>query len=166
MSKVLVIDVEKCTGCRLCEAVCSTVNEGVSNPARSRVKVVRFEWDGLQVPTVCQQCEDAACVAVCPVKALTRDEALGCVRVNYELCIGCRVCMMACPFGAMSFDPVNNRVIKCELCDGDPACVRFCEPGAIQYVDTSMADMAKRRQLGASIFRAIGKAEEEFLGVR
>ncbi len=165
MSKVLVVDVDKCTGCRLCEAVCSTYNDGVSNPARSRVKIVRFEWDGLEVPTMCQQCQDAACMAVCPVKALTRDEELGCVRVNYEICIGCRICMTACPFGAMSFDPVAEKVIKCEFCDGNPTCARMCETKAIQYMEASMADMVKRRQLGAAIFRAMGQAEEEFTRV-
>ena len=137
MDKVLVIDYEKCTGCRLCELVCSVKHEGVSNPARSRIKIVKWELEGRYIPMSCQQCESAPCQAVCPVNALSRDETLNRIVVDYDTCIGCRMCVAVCPFGAMSFDILAKRVIKCDLCDGAPLCADFCEAGAIQYVDAS-----------------------------
>ena len=148
MAKVLMIDYEKCTGCRLCELVCSVKHEGVSNPARSRIKVVKWEWEGRYVPMSCQQCESAPCQAVCPVKAVSRDEEMGRVEIDYDVCIGCRMCVAVCPFGAMGFDILAKKVIKCDFCDGDPQCVRFCEPEAIQYVDA--AEVSGVKQLAAA----------------
>ena len=145
MAKVLVIDYEKCTGCRLCELVCSVKHEGVSNPARSRIKIVKWEMEGLFIPMSCQQCESAPCQAVCPVKAISRDENLNRVDIDYDICIGCRICVAVCPFGCIAFDTLAKRIIKCDLCDGDPACVKFCETGAIQYVDASVVSSVKQR---------------------
>ena len=143
MAKVLLIDYEKCTGCRACELVCSVMHEGVSNPARSRIKVMKWEWEGRYVPMSCQQCESAPCQAICPVKAISRDETLNRVMVDYDTCIGCRMCVAVCPFGAMGFDRLSKKVIKCDLCDGDPQCVRFCETKAVQYVEAADQNIDK-----------------------
>jgi anaerobic carbon-monoxide dehydrogenase iron sulfur subunit len=61
MEKFLTVNAEKCTGCRLCEQVCSVVHEGVSNPAKSRIQIVKWEDEGRYIPMICQQCEDAPC---------------------------------------------------------------------------------------------------------
>ena len=145
MAKVLMLDYEKCTGCRLCELVCSVKHEGVSNPARSRLKIVKWEMEGRYIPMSCQQCESAPCQAVCPVKAVSRDGNLDRVMVDYDICIGCRICVAACPFGGIAFDSLAKRVIKCDLCDGDPQCARFCETGAILYVDAGVVSTVKQR---------------------
>jgi len=144
MAKVLVIDYEKCTGCRICEQVCTVKHEGVVNPARSRIRIIKWEQEGRYVPMVCQQCESAPCQSICPVKAISRDENLNRVMVDYDICIGCRMCVAICPFGGMSFDPIAQKVIKCDFCDGDPQCVRFCEENAIQYVDASEQSLEKQ----------------------
>ena len=73
MGKVLMLDMEKCTGCRTCELVCSVKHEGAANPSKSRIKIVKWEWEGRYVPMSCQQCVDAPCGQVCPVAAITRD---------------------------------------------------------------------------------------------
>ena len=146
MRKMLIVDHSRCTGCRLCELVCSVNKGGAANPAAARITVVKWEPICVDTPMVCQQCDTAPCATVCPVQALSRDEELGRVTINYERCIGCRFCIAVCPFGAMGFDPVTRKVIKCDLCDGDPVCVKFCEPRAIQYVDASAANAAKSRQ--------------------
>jgi carbon-monoxide dehydrogenase iron sulfur subunit len=125
--------------------VCSVKHEGVSNPSRARISVRRRFMEGYHMPVICQQCVDAPCVAVCPVDALSRDEELGLVRLDYDLCVGCGECVTACPFGGMAIDAVTNRVIKCDLCDGDPQCVRFCFPGALQFVDANTVNLRKKR---------------------
>jgi Fe-S-cluster-containing hydrogenase component 2 len=143
MAKVLMTDFEKCTGCRLCELVCPVKHEGVSNPARSRIKVAKEE--GGYVPVSCQQCLTAPCQAVCPVRAISRDESLNRVVIDYDRCISCRMCVAVCPFGAMGFDTLAEKIIKCDFCDGDPQCVKFCEPQAIQYVDAATVSDVKKQ---------------------
>ena len=146
MTKALVIDAEKCVGCRTCELVCSGKHEGEFNPRLTRIKVVRGEneWGGF--PMACLQCESAWCIAACTAKAISRDETLGRVVINYDKCIGCRLCAMFCPFGAINFDSVSKRVIKCDLCDGDPECAKVCFYGAIQYVDVREIGAAKQKE--------------------
>ena len=146
MDKVLMIDYQKCTGCRQCELICSVVHEGVSNPSRSRIKVVKWEAEGLYIPMSCQQCEDAPCMNVCPVKAISRDEEFNFVTVDYDVCIGCRTCVTVCPFGAMSFDVISQKVIKCDLCGGDPQCVRFCLEKAVDYIDADRLSVLKKKE--------------------
>ena len=157
-AKVLKIEHEKCTGCRLCELVCAVRHDHVSNPARSRIRVVKWEDEGIYVPMTCQQCEDAPCLNACPAKAISHNEALGRVEVDYELCIGCRTCVSVCPFGAMHFDTIDRRVIKCDLCDGDPQCVRFCEVQCIRFVDAGDVSLQKKKAAAQRLQTAEGKA--------
>ena len=82
MPKVLTVNPEKCTGCRICELACSVNKEGMVNTSLSRIKVIKWEMEGFYVPMFCQQCEDPLCAAVCPVNAINRDEYLGRVFVN------------------------------------------------------------------------------------
>ena len=142
--KVLVIDQEKCTGCRLCELVCSVFHTGASNPSRSRIRVIKWESTGTYLPMTCQSCEKPFCVEVCPAKACHRDAESGIVVIDKEKCIGCKTCIIACPFGAPSFDKVEHVTIKCDQCNGDPQCVRFCDVGAIKYVDVSEVGSVKK----------------------
>ena len=157
-ARVLKIDYEKCTGCRLCELVCAVRHDHVSNPARSRIRVVKWEDEGIYVPMTCQQCEDAPCLNACPVKAISHNEELGRVEVDYELCIGCRTCVSVCPFGAMHFDTIDRRVVKCDLCEGDPQCARFCEVNAISFVDAGDVSLAKKKEAAHRLQTAEGKA--------
>lgn len=145
MEKNLIIQPEKCTGCRTCEMVCSFVHTGEFNPLRSRITVFNFEKVGLGAPMVCQQCSVAACMEVCPVAAIYRDEKTGAMMISHDRCLKCKMCTIACPFGATTYDPIGDMVMKCDLCGGAPQCVIYCPSGAISYQDPMQANLAKRK---------------------
>ena len=148
MQKMILVDYDKCTGCRYCETACAAQHEGVCNPYRARIKVMRSEMEAFVAPMLCQQCKDAPCVRICPVQALSHDDdGLGRVSVDYDLCIVCKMCVTVCPFGAMKFDEGKMRVIKCDFCDGDPACVKACSTDALMFVDATEADIMKKMEI-------------------
>ena len=144
MPKILFVDSEKCTGCRLCEIVCSVYQEKVSNPSRARIHIVKWENVGLFVPMICQQCDNPICETVCPMRAVSRDEKTGALLIDSELCVGCKLCVMFCPLGGIGIDK-NRKIIKCDLCDGYPFCVKFCVPGALQFIDSNTINLQKKR---------------------
>jgi len=144
MQKILFVDSEKCTGCRICESACSLHHEKVCNPTRARISIVKWETAGLYVPMVCQQCEDPICETVCPMNAVYRDEKSRAVLINYELCVGCKLCVTHCPFGGVILG-IDGQIKKCDLCDGDPMCVKNCEPNALQFVDATTINFLKRK---------------------
>ena len=150
--KVLMIDHEKCTGCRQCEMVCSVFHNGASNPSRSRIKVVKWEHVGFYLPMTCQNCEKPFCVEVCPTKACHKDLENQRVMIDRDKCIGCKTCIVACPFGAPLYDKVERISIKCDYCDGDPQCVRFCEARAIGYVEEDQVGVNKKREVSLKFF--------------
>jgi Fe-S-cluster-containing hydrogenase component 2 len=160
MEKILVVDHEKCTGCRLCEMVCSVTHTGVNNSTRSRIHVIKWPMEGFDLPMLCQQCEEAPCIAVCPKDALFMDPILGRVMLNYDLCIGCKMCVTACPFGGMGIDTVVQQVIKCDLCNGDPTCVQFCNPGALSFVPANRVNLVKKRDAGWKFSELMKKSFE------
>ncbi len=98
---------------------------------------------------VCQQCGTAACMKVCPVGAISRNAVTGAMEVAESRCITCKMCTIACPFGATLYDYVNNKIAKCDLCGGDPACVKLCPSGAISYQETNTASLSKRKAFAA-----------------
>ena len=155
MPKMLLIDQDKCSGCRSCELACAVAKEGVANPSRGRITAIRWEGEGVMFPMVCQQCHDAPCVAGCPVKALYWDEELGRVYLDYDVCIGCKFCVAICPFGAVGVDTGVRKVYKCDLCDGDPACVKVCDYKAVQFVDVSTANVMKKWEAAERVFELI-----------
>lgn len=137
-------DYEKCTGCQSCSVACSLKRERVCNPLLGRIQVARREAEGIHVPVVCRQCEDAPCQRVCPVNALPRDSVTQVIEVDYDRCIGCRMCVLACPFGAMLVNHQTLKIAKCDHCQGDPLCVKVCQNQAITYVPLTTALWAKR----------------------
>ena len=99
MQKSLYINADKCTGCLQCEMACCYENYGIFNPAKSRIKVFDFHHTGRKVPYTCTQCDEAWCLHACPVEAITIDAATGAKVVLDDVCVGCKVCTIACPFG-------------------------------------------------------------------
>ncbi|MFC1944305.1 4Fe-4S dicluster domain-containing protein [Chloroflexota bacterium] len=115
-----------CTGCRLCELVCSLKKTGTINPCLARIRVFSSNDDGSSTPVICRHCKKPPCQQACPVpEAMYLDAETGAVVINDAECIGCLACMDACPFGAMRVGP-EKEPLKCDLCDGDPVCVKYC----------------------------------------
>ena len=79
------------------------------------------------------------------------------VKVDYDICIGCRSCVAVCPFGAMSYNTIDKKVFKCDLCDGDPQCVRFCDRKAVDFVPAGDVSIDKKRGAADRVSKA-GKA--------
>jgi len=89
------------------------------------------------------QCDEACCLKVCPVGAISRDEQ-GVVTMNPDKCIVCKMCVSVCPLGNISYSPSARKVFKCDLCGGDPKCVQYCSSGAIRFVDPTESPDRKK----------------------
>ena len=143
---------EKCTACRLCELACSFRFTGEFNPVLSKIHPILFLEDAFYLPVVCLQCDDAPCAKACPSGALKKNEETGVVEVLKERCIGCRMCVLACPFGCV--DVVDGKSYKCDLCDGDPECVKYCLAGALVYEEEEVTVPLRKKSLAMKIKEA------------
>ncbi len=151
----LVINLDKCIGCHSCEIACKNENDVALGEYWNKVPQVgpfgTFpDLEQYWLPVQCQQCEDAPCVHVCPTGASYRNED-NVVLINKEKCIGCKYCMMACPYGVRSFSKREGVVEKCTLCQqrtavGElPMCVQDCCANARFYgdLDDPNSDVSK-----------------------
>ncbi len=152
---VILVDYNKCTGCRTCEAVCSSFNHpveergerlpGLGNPYYSNIKVYSYNPD-VDIPNVCAMCTDNPCIEACPVepdpvtgrRALYRDEKTLAIKNDLDRCIACGSCAEACReqrLGVIIPNPETNKPERmCTLCNGDPQCVKYCPYGALTHV--------------------------------
>jgi len=146
-------DPQRCLGCHSCELACAVAHGGddLHGAAlrgltlRPRTRVVAA--GGVMMPIQCRQCEDAPCVFACPTGSILQEN--GRVAIREKTCLGCKVCVMVCPFGAISvkteagdiLDERTNRGVarKCDLCaetgTGVPACIESCPTKAISLID-------------------------------
>ncbi|MBQ3386712.1 MAG: 4Fe-4S dicluster domain-containing protein [Eggerthellaceae bacterium] len=124
-----------CSGCRTCELVCSTYHDGVAAPSLSRLFVKKDVQDACTTNILaCKQCAGAECVAVCPSGALHVDKDTGARVIDETLCVGCQLCLHACPCEPprIRYNAAKGVCFKCDLCGGEPQCVKFCPMGALQ----------------------------------
>ena len=154
----IVVNVDRCTGCFGCEISCKMENSFALGQRWSKVFTMGpiGEYPNMTryaLPTMCQQCADAPCVNVCPTGASYRDSNSNIVLIDKEKCIGCKYCMMACPYGVRSWNEEERCVEKCTLCGqltstGKlPACVKSCAAGARFYGDLDDPDSDVSREL-------------------
>jgi len=149
---ILVSDPVKCVGCGRCELACTEFNDGKAAPKISRIKVDRNltfgpegitawregqgNWgDGLVVLDLCKQCpHPVPCADICPENAIVVGPSGKARIVDLEKCTGCKICLRACPWEMISFDPDSRKATKCHLCNGKPKCVEACPAEALRYV--------------------------------
>lgn len=159
MNRFITADSAKCIGCRTCEVACVVSHQAnqdcaaLSSKAFSaRIRVVKS--GSFTTAVTCHHCEDAPCANVCPVGAMSR--VSGAVYVEQSLCIGCKSCMVACPYGAMTVMTSDDGVqaLKCDLCghlEDGPACVAACPTQALRCMTGEELERlsAGRRRLTA-----------------
>jgi len=152
---MIVVDFNKCTGCRTCETACSSFNNrvdvngkgfpGLGNPAYSNIRVYPYNPD-VDIPVTCLMCKDAPCIEACPVepdpqtkhRALFREGKLPVLHNDLARCIGCGSCAEACRTKRVGTIIPNREANKpermCTLCGGEPQCVKHCPYGALSYI--------------------------------
>ena len=190
MTKLAIgVNLRRCIGCNTCALACKMQNNVPDGMLWNRVLTEGCErFDSAEgvyphltrtyLPLACQHCENPACERVCPTGATYKDDK-GRVEIDYDKCIGCRMCMAACPYNARTFnwnDPVRATgagygdarvpertrgvMEKCTLCkertdEGDePMCVRCCPADARIFGDLDDPDSAVsrlRRDQGAEV---------------
>lgn len=155
MRKFIFSDPEKCTGCKICELVCSAVNEDEFNPLLSRIRTVRLEAI-LNTSLTCRLCDDPTCVRVCPRKALSQDEETGLIIVDEDQCTGCGWCIEACEFGVIMLPRDRKYIIICDLCEGEPKCIEFCPKEALSLVTTEEVGQRIRKKAVAKLLKEGG----------
>lgn len=178
--KTILVKPERCIGCRHCEVACaiehsqskdlfSMINEVPVSTPRIRVEV---GIDYLTFPNRCRHCNPAPCMSVCPTNALERDEETGSVIVNYEKCIDCYMCAIACPFGVIQFRNVYqlrpNREVnaKCDNCidrqrkGKEPACVEACKTGALEFGEVNDLIRTSRKDFTVRVLESQGAEVE------
>jgi Fe-S-cluster-containing dehydrogenase component len=147
-----ILDPAECTGCRTCELACEArtptseaiLNAMIADPQPADRIFVEAGYDSkngiFPVPIFCHHCEDAPCIKVCPTDAISKNEEYNAIILNQDDCIGCRECLMACPFGALAVDS-SGKMIKCDLCvdrlgkGENPSCVDSCPQEILKYID-------------------------------
>ncbi|SDF59504.1 4Fe-4S dicluster domain-containing protein [Sporolituus thermophilus] len=157
----IAVNYAKCTGCRICEAECALFHYKTPDLSRSRIKVYYFN-PPVDVPSLCAKCGDAPCIKACPEKvgALSKDKTTGAVILDEKKCIACWACIEPCAkdrVGVIRKSKDEKVVVGiCDLCGGDPTCVKSCREGALSIVPVYQ-DGKYFAAKPADIARAVGK---------
>jgi len=161
MTKIIVVNEERCLGCKSCVIECAVAHSHAKDlvealragePLQARVHVEPFKDFGM--PLQCRHCEDAPCLAICPTEAIHRPVENGPVLIDAERCIGCKFCVVVCPFGVIDLSKDGKATVKCDLCiertevGEEPACVAACPTGALEFCD--LDEWLKRRRKAAT----------------
>ena len=131
--KIVTLYPDRCVGCKNCEYACAFMQQGDFSKNHAIMQVNYYPQAGICLPLTCAQCNDAPCMEICPAAAISRDPETNAVVIDPDRCAGCKMCILACPFGNINFDHVKLVSRKCNLCEGDPLCVKTCISGALVF---------------------------------
>jgi len=146
--KKIYCDIKKCLGCGSCEIACAiehsrfkeldkAISESPLPVKRRKAQCVgnshAYSLQDIAISIACQHCENAACVTGCMSGAMYKEKKTGLTQHDRDKCVGCWMCIMTCPFGAITRERQEKQVSKCDLCpDRDkPACVEACPTKAL-----------------------------------
>ncbi|MFQ6073876.1 MAG: 4Fe-4S dicluster domain-containing protein [Candidatus Bathyarchaeia archaeon] len=150
--KLVECDPDKCTGCTVCEYICSLTKEDAFNAHKSRIRTTRLH-PLINISITCRLCSPAPCVTACPRDALTQSEETGVIMVDDDKCDGCSWCIEACDYGAITLHPEKKVVRICDLCDGDPECVKWCPEEALDFVTRDLMAQKARITVTKKLFK-------------
>lgn len=128
--RMIKISPNLCTGCRICEVVCSMTHEGVIAPKRSRIRV-HSAWPHQEKISVCIACEPKKCIEVCSEGALSWNQHL---EINEEKCVNCLLCVEACPYEGIQTEVSKKFPFFCDTCTGEFQCIQWCPTKAVDKV--------------------------------
>lgn len=122
-----------CVGCRTCANACALVHRGATNPRLGAIRIRQDLVERYEFQEICRHCDDPPCVDACMVGCITKDPKTGLVIQDQSRCVGCWMCLMVCPYGAVKRDVGRGVAIKCNRCADRkvPACVEVCPTGAL-----------------------------------
>lgn len=186
--RFFIFEADKCIGCNGCSAACINTNQNVgtameylysneennaselnrktantpaAEPWRQVYKVTPEDGKNntLYLSMSCNHCENPPCLNACPTNSYTKREEDGVVIHNQETCMGCKYCIMACPYGAIKYNSATMVVEKCHFCferlsaNEEPACIKSCFGGALSQILTDSEEI-------------INKFDKEIIGVK
>ncbi len=153
--KYITCDPELCTGCGICEMICSAEKEGLFWPELSRIHLVHLD-EKIAVSIACRFCEDTPCIKACPREALKMDEANNVIRVDKMRCIGYGWCIEVCNFGAIVLNRSTKSVVLCDLCQGhsQPKCVELCPKQVLKVSTLEIEAQSARDNVAKSLASA------------
>ncbi len=126
------IEYGKCPpDCVLCEEACLKAK----GRGAAGIKTVHAPTLSFNGALMCNQCSEPVCVEMCPTLAIEKSLEDGIVRVNAEKCVGCGLCTLGCSYGGVDYDYEAKKSFKCDMCDGDPECVKACPQGVMKFID-------------------------------
>lgn len=162
------VDIKKCLACRSCEIACAVEHSGskdlykaVNEIPLSQARVSVEGTRDFSLPLQCRHCEDAPCIKICPTNAIKKLEVEGPVIIEDELCIGCKCCILVCPFGVITLSKKGRVALKCDLCferlkEGKlTACVDACPTKAIRLLTSDELAKEKKESLKKEIEQKI-----------
>lgn len=153
--KLMIVDMDACSGCQSCIVACSMAKAKTFSPSKSRILIKKDESRCLGIPVVCEHCDHPPCKSACPTGAISKDSQSGLVSVDPSACTGCERCRWACPFGPDTIRMIDGVATICDLCGGKPMCVRVCQQGAIVYMPTSKPGVEKKWERAEKRARAL-----------
>lgn len=150
LNYVITVNYELCDKCLKCVFLCALTKHGTLCPEYSAIRVDNKE--GIYSINICHQCDPAPCVSICSFNALYRDKKTGAILVNKSKCTACKQCIGVCPYNAIIELP-SGVIFKCDLCNGDPLCVKACPTNAIKYLKPSPTEIKTTKEFVSVILR-------------